>query len=135
VHAVDLSARMIEMARRKIIDERVTWHTADVQHFSLGDGSCDRIFCCSVWPHFDNRQAVAAELFRLLRPCGRLHIWHLISRARINAIHATAGEAVRHDHLPTAEQTAKVLSSVGFRLITLEDNEHRYLVTASKAVP
>jgi len=132
VVAVDIAPRMIDVARRKIDDARVTWHAADARRLPLADGSCDRAVCYSVWPHFDDRAAVAAELSRVLRPGGRLHVWHLLSRERINEIHASAGDAVRRDQLPPAQETANVLAGVGFQVRTAVDDHERYLVTAIK---
>ncbi len=132
VFAVDISPRMLEVARRKIADPRVTWHAADARRLPLGDAACDRILCCSVWPHLDDRAAVTAELGRVLAPGGALHVWHLIPRERVNAIHAGAGEAVRGDVLPPAEQTAAQLAGTGFRVVTASEAGDRYLVTAVK---
>jgi len=132
IFAVDLSPRMLELARRKITDPRVSWHAADAGHLPLGDAACDRILCCSVWPHFDDRAAVAAELGRVLAPGGLLHVWHLIPREKVNAIHAGAGEAVRGDVLPPAAQTAALLAAAGFRIVTASEAGGRYLVTATK---
>lgn len=132
IYAVDLSPRMLAVARRKIPDPRVSWHAADARHLPLEDATCDRVFCCSVWPHFDDRAAVAAELGRVLVPGGLLHVWHLLPRERVNAIHAGASEAVRGDVLPPATQTAALLAAAGFRIVTASEAGDRYLVTARK---
>jgi ubiquinone/menaquinone biosynthesis C-methylase UbiE len=133
VHALDISARMIEVARGKVADGRVMWHLADARWLPLGDGACDRVICYSVWPHFEDRRAVAAELTRVLRPGGSLHVWHLSSRQRINEIHASAGEAVRRDMLPPATETAELLAGIGLQVSAVVDAADRYLVTAVKA--
>ncbi len=128
--AVDISPRMLEVARSKIADPRVTWHLADARSLPLADASCDRVVCYSVWPHFDDRHAVAVELRRVLRPGGSLHVWHLSGRERINEIHASAGEAVRHDLLGPVSETAAVLGAAGFSVHTAVEGPERYLVTA-----
>ncbi len=132
VIAVDISPRMIELAQRKVSDPRVTWHRTDAQQLPVNDAACDRVFCCCVWPHFDDRAAVAAELRRVLAPGGSLHVWHLIARDKVNEIHAGAGEAVRGDVLPPATETAELLASAGFRIVTASESDGRYLVTAVK---
>jgi ubiquinone/menaquinone biosynthesis C-methylase UbiE len=133
VIAVDLSPRMIELAKRKVNDPRVTWHATDATRLPLGDGACDRILCCAVWPHFEDRLAVARELGRVLAPGGVLHVWHLLPRQRVNEIHAGAGEAVQGDVLQPAEQTAEVLAAAGLRVLVASEANDRYLVTAQKA--
>jgi ubiquinone/menaquinone biosynthesis C-methylase UbiE len=130
VTAVDIAPRMIEQARRKIRDRRVEWHVADVRRLPIPDSSCDRAICFSVWPHIGDRQAAAAEIGRVLNPGGVLHVWHLSSRARINEVHASAGESIHHDRLPPADETADLLSRCAFRVTTAIDDGERYLVTA-----
>jgi demethylmenaquinone methyltransferase/2-methoxy-6-polyprenyl-1,4-benzoquinol methylase len=133
VHAIDISTRMIEIARGKVVDARVSWHTADALRPPLDDESCHRVICYSVWPHFEDRAAVATALVRVLKPGGNLHVWHLSGRARINEIHASAGAAVRHDLLPSATETAELLAGIGLQVTTAIDAADRYLVTAAKA--
>jgi len=133
VIAVDISPRMIDVARSKVSDPRVSWHPEDARRLPLADNACDRVICYSVWPHFEDRKAVAAELGRVLKPGGSLHVWHLISRHKINEIHAGAGEAVCRDMLPPAQETADLLAAAGFRIATARESDAGYLVTAVKA--
>jgi ubiquinone/menaquinone biosynthesis C-methylase UbiE len=133
VTAIDFAPAMIKAGRRKVRDARVEWLVAEARRLPLPDASCDRAFCYSVWPHIDNRKAVAAELGRVLRPGGILHIWHLLPRKRINEIHASAGGPIRGDLLPPASETADLLAGDGFRVTTVIDDDERYLVTAVRA--
>ncbi|MEN6559778.1 MAG: class I SAM-dependent methyltransferase [Acidobacteriota bacterium] len=130
VVAVDFSARMVGEARSKVRDPRADWLVADIRRLPVPAASFDRVICFSVWPHIDDRDAAAAEIRRVLRPGGRLHVWHLSSRARINGIHAGAGGAIGRDLLPPARETAELLSRRGFRPETVIDGEDNYLVTA-----
>jgi len=132
IFAVDISPRMIDVARAKVSDPRVEWHCADARHLPLPDGVAHRVLCYSVWPHFEDRRGVARELRRVLRPGGRLHVWHLLPRARINEIHAGAGAAVRGDLLAPGAETAALLADQGFDVSTVVDDRERYLVSASK---
>jgi ubiquinone/menaquinone biosynthesis C-methylase UbiE len=132
VVAVDVSPTMVAAARRKVVDHRVEWHIADVCRLSLPSATVDRVICNSVWPHFDEPVAAGAALARVLRPGGLLHVWHLISRAAVNEIHARAGDAVRTDVLAPADQTAEVLRRAGLGAVCAVEDEHQYLVTAVK---
>jgi len=132
VLAVDISPKMIAVARRKVPDQRVTWHASDARCLPLPDGCCDRVICYSVWPHFHHPGDVARELRRVLRPGGHLHIWHLIPRERVNQIHASAGPAVQHDVLPPAQEIAALLARSGFQPVAAEDTPDRYLVSARR---
>jgi demethylmenaquinone methyltransferase/2-methoxy-6-polyprenyl-1,4-benzoquinol methylase len=132
VVAIDSAKRMIEVARRKIMDPRVTWKYADARRLPLPDRSFDRVICYSVWPHFGDPEEVARELGRVLRPGGSLHVWHLVSRGRVNEIHAAGGPAVRNDRLGPAVETAGLLTGLGFAVQAVIDDDQRYLVTAAK---
>lgn len=131
VTAVDISPEMLRMAREKVSDPRVAWHVADALDLPVDNSTLDRVICFSVWPHFDNHQAVLRELRRVLKPEGMLHIWHLSAREVINDIHASAGEAVRHDILAPAAVTRRVLEECGFAPILAEEDDRHYLITAS----
>jgi ubiquinone/menaquinone biosynthesis C-methylase UbiE len=132
VIAVDISPRMIAVARAKVADPRVEWRCADARRLPLPDGGAHRVLCYSVWPHFEDPRAVARELERALRPGGRLHVWHLLPRARINEIHAGAGEAVRHDLLAPGVETAGLLAEQGFAVDAVVDDQARYLISATR---
>lgn len=132
VLAVDISAQMLHVARSKITDERATFHHADAKALPVAGCTADHAFCFGVWPHFDNQSAVATELLRVLRPGGKLHVWHLISRDRVNAIHAKAGAAVEHDLLMPAIDTAVMFTMQGFASTQVCDQDDIYLVTATK---
>ena len=134
IEAVDVSPRMIEIARRKVADARVRWHLVDAEHLPLADETCDRAICYSVWPHFEDPGAIAHELGRVLRPGGRIHVWHLISRERVNQIHADAGEAVCRDHLPPVQELAGFFVAQGFELIKAVETQDSYLLTAARPV-
>ena len=129
VTAVDISPRMIGEARRKIPDPRADWLVADVRRLPVAPASIDRVFCFSVWPHIDDPDEAAEEIGRVLKPGGLLYVWHASPRARINEIHASAGDdAIRGDVLPPACETADLLRRHGFRPTTVIDDEVRYLV-------
>ena len=130
VLAVDPSAGMLDVARAKIDDGRVRWLQAPVEALPLSDDSVDRVICYSMWPHVADAAVAARELRRVLRPGGKLHVWHLASRARINEIHANAGAAVRSDLLPPAAVVARILERAGFVVVTTVDDDDRFVVSA-----
>jgi demethylmenaquinone methyltransferase/2-methoxy-6-polyprenyl-1,4-benzoquinol methylase len=133
VVAIDISARMLAVAQGKVDDARVRWLLAAADRLPLPDGCCDAALCYSVWPHFDDPLAVGRELFRVLRPAGRLHVWHLLGRERLNQIHAGAGEAVCGDVLDPAPETAALLEEAGFHVERATEDDHHYLVTGTRA--
>jgi len=130
--AVDYSPKMVELAQKKFKDKRVTWYACDAMDLPIALGSLDRVVCFSVWPHFDDPEAVLQKFRGLLRPGGWLHVWHLASRQKINDIHANAGEAVAQDVLYPAKTVAVSIEQAGFLVTEVVDEESRYLVTAQR---
>ena len=132
VSAVDFSGAMLELAREKIPDRRVTWIASDASALPLQDASVDRAIAFSTWPHFPDPDAVIREARRVVRPGGMLHVIHVDSRSTINAIHTTAGGAIGHDHLVPASDLAASLCRFGFQAASITDDGERYVVSASR---
>lgn len=130
--AVDISEKMLERAKRKVADTRVSWHCAAAEQLPLEAGAIDHVICFSAWPHFQDPLAVARELRRVLRSGGYLHILHLISRSDVNRIHAEAHPAVRQDLLIPACETADLLAKNRFGIVTMTDDDRCYMITACK---
>ena len=133
VEAVDFAPRMIARASEKHTDGRVRFHLAQATDVPLPARSVDRVICFSAWPHFTRPDDVITEMHRLLRPGGRVHIWHADSRDTINDIHRNAGDAVRDDMLVPAEELARLFSSAGFKVDDVIDSSDCYLVSATRS--
>ena len=70
VVAVDLSPRMVELARERGVDARV----ADVQELPFADGEFDLVVAAWMLYHVPDLDRGLTELARVLRPGGRLVI-------------------------------------------------------------
>jgi demethylmenaquinone methyltransferase/2-methoxy-6-polyprenyl-1,4-benzoquinol methylase len=132
IHAVDISPAMIEVARSKGDDRRITWHIADVLHLPLPDSSIDRAVCFSSWPHFPDSGLAAREVHRVLRNHGTLAILHLQSREKINQIHTSAGGPIAGDLLPPASHVAPILEMHHLLPGRIIDDDRMYLLVATK---
>jgi SAM-dependent methyltransferase len=77
VTALDISASMLDGARRLAAEERLSidWRLAPAENTGLPDGSADLVIAGQCWHWFD-RPAAAREAARLLVPGGRLVIAH-----------------------------------------------------------
>ncbi len=135
VEAVDLAPRMIARASVKHPDARVRFHVAGAARLPLPDASVDRAVCFSVWPHLHDPDAVIAELERVLRPGGTVHVWHVDGRETIDAIHRGAGEAVGDDRLEPADALAGRFRRRGFTVTEAVDTADTYRVTAVSSAP
>ena len=132
--AVDASVRMLETARAKLEDARVSWIQAEASHLPFENACVHRVICFSTWPHFADAENVVKELFRILKAGGWIHIWHEASKEEINAIHEEAGGAIGMDMLQPAAGLGHLLQRCGFETTEVTDTETRYRVTARKRV-
>ena len=125
---------MLLQAQNKIHDPRVHWQVADVTWpLPFADARFDRIMCYQVWPHFNQPEGLLKELLRVLKPGGKLHIWHTDSREAVNQMHAKIKDpAIASDVLPPAEEVAGLLKKAGFTVSQAAESAKDYLVTARK---
>ena len=76
VVGVDISEDMLEVGRRKVsaasLDGRVVLQTADAEDLPFPDGQFDAVTVSFGVRNFENLDAGLSELFRVLRPGGRL---------------------------------------------------------------
>jgi SAM-dependent methyltransferase len=114
VVAVDLSPRMVELARERGVDARV----ADVQRLPFGDGEFDCVASLWMLYHVPDLDRGIAELARVLRPDGRLvaatsshqhlvELWSLAGRDRASEparFFAETGEAALRPHFRRVER-------------------------------
>ncbi|HEV2819276.1 MAG TPA: class I SAM-dependent methyltransferase [Solirubrobacteraceae bacterium] len=76
VIGIDGDPAILERARSKPGARRVTWHPARADELPLEDTTADRAICSLLLHHLapETRQQALAEVRRILRPGGRLHI-------------------------------------------------------------
>jgi ubiquinone/menaquinone biosynthesis C-methylase UbiE len=77
VHAIDVSEKMIEYARRNISSSSVTFHLSNGVDIPLADQSVLSVFSTHVFQHFDSlsvADSYFAEIARTLKPGGTLMI-------------------------------------------------------------
>ena len=78
--ATDLSPGMLEVARARVTDPRVSFQVEDCQSTSLPDAAFDTAFVSLVL-HFTEPARALAEMHRILRPGGTLIVVNLGMRA------------------------------------------------------
>ncbi len=76
VHGVDLSAKMLEVARRSAAEaglaKRVAFHEADAKALPLNDNTFDMVVSHVMLHHAEDPTFALAEMMRILKPGGRL---------------------------------------------------------------
>jgi len=128
--ALDLSAEMLKEAARKD-DGRALIVKAPAEELPLIDEYLDAIVCFSAFPHFGDKQKVAHEFFRTLRPGRLAFVAHLGAREEINA-HHNRHPAVAGDHMPCPIGMKTIFAAAGFSRTHLEERPGWYLFTAEK---
>lgn len=144
--AIDLSPRMIEVARGKAGYRNVEYRVADFLGLEardaggsggsgsagepggagLASGGFDLIVVYSAFPHFMDRAAFFRKARELLAPGGRLAIAHIESREAINDFHDRSGPP--SNPLPPVEELAAEALGQGFEaLATRDDGYYLYL--------
>ncbi|MDI3481222.1 MAG: hypothetical protein PWQ97_877 [Tepidanaerobacteraceae bacterium] len=132
ITAIDLAENMLKIAERKYRTLNVSFIHADITTADL-DGNFDLILCYSVFPHFKDRLKAIKNMYRLLKPGGRILICHSQSRKQINQIHMNSpSREINRDHLPPASVVGEYLKEQGMKLLAEVDSEEMYVVMAQK---
>lgn len=81
VTGLDLSEGMLKVMREKVsakgLDSRITAEQGDSENMRFGDDSFDRVTIAFGIRNFEHREAALREIFRVLKPGGRLVILEL----------------------------------------------------------
>lgn len=134
VIALDVAEKMLQKAREKNFTRNVEFLCADIMDTSLPDALFESVVCYSSFPHFADKLKAFNEIYRVMKPGGRLAVCHTSSRAAINEVHAGLPE-VRDHTIPEENEMRELLAASGFREIAIEDGEENYLVIALKPWP
>lgn len=131
VVAFDASPGMVRESRRRIGHLRnVEIVEANMETVELNAGAFDLAILFRVFPHFDDKSAVLRRLRPCLAPGGRLAIANLEGSARLNHLHAGFSEPVRHDRMPCARGTTRLLEEAGLRVVQALDEPEEFFVLA-----
>ncbi len=129
VEAIDFSPGMIRQAARNLPDARVMFRIADARELPYENDCFDAVLVFSTLPHIDPISVGLEEFARVLKPGGVLHIWHLLNRDEVNAIHARVDPSVVSDILPPATELGSMMHKKGFTVQALEDSADLYHVS------
>lgn len=131
VEAIDLDPKMIDRAKRRLTDKRVSFRVGDAANLTFAkDNTYDAIFDFAIIHHIPNWQDCLQELYRVLKPGGYVHI----QDGSIESFSKTAfGRFFRrvldhpYDHMYTRAAFEKELSALGFETVKTAELKSIYL--------
>lgn len=127
VLGADLTPEMLEAAVRAGRDLEAALLLADVTRLPLPDAALDAVFAAGLLSHLSHSAGGLAELARVVRPGGRLALFHPIGRA---ALAARKGRPLTSGDLRAEPNLRPLLTAAGWELIRYEDEDARYLALA-----
>jgi len=83
---LDLSERMIDIAKKNISNPHITFQVGDYYSYKP-DNKFDLIICFDAYPHFIDKEGFVNKTYDLLSNNGRLIIMHDASKDMINSHH------------------------------------------------
>ena len=90
---IDISPKMIDIAKSKFDDEIVSIICGDVEEFSF-DKKYDAVVVYNAFPHFPNPERIIAKLSTLVKQGGTVTVAHGMSRAMLKKHHSGAAKHV-----------------------------------------
>lgn len=133
VVAADVSASMVAQAKKKISDPRVTFWAGDVLSQDFPFSEFDIVLCFDAFPHFGDAKYALSRLWQILRPGGRLLVWHDVGRERLETIHRQAGRPIAHHALIPVLALAELSMGLGFLPTHFSEDDCSYTFLAIAA--
>jgi 2-polyprenyl-3-methyl-5-hydroxy-6-metoxy-1,4-benzoquinol methylase len=131
VTEMDISTAMLAENRRKRSRNGIEWICADALQPPFG-AVFDRVLCYGVLPHLGDPHRALAALLACVRPGGAIAVGHMMSSDELNALHSGMTGPVAADHAEPAGEIARVLASLGARVVAAEERPGWYFVRAEK---
>ncbi|MEV5135531.1 class I SAM-dependent methyltransferase, partial [Streptomyces sp. NPDC053705] len=127
VIGVDLTREMLDAARRAGREASGALLLSDVARLPLPSGVADAVLAAGLVSHLPHPGRGLVELARVVRPGGRLALFHPIGRAALAARH---GRPLSDDDLRAEPRLTPLLADAGWRLDAYTDEDSRFLALA-----
>ncbi|MGQ4513285.1 methyltransferase domain-containing protein [Streptomyces sp. DW26H14] len=126
----DVTPEMLAEAGRRGRRESGALLLADAAALPLRDGALDAVFAAGLIAHLPDPVSSLRELARVVRPGGRLALFHPVGRA---ALAARQGRRLTEDDLRAEPRLRPLLARSGWRLETYVDEDDQFLALAVRA--
>ena len=132
VVALDISPNMIKICRARLAGlTNCRLYCTAMEDFPCEPNEFDLVICHQVFPHFDDKAEAVANMARVLRPRGRLVVFHFKGSSHINDVHRKAGTVIEKDLLPPEKEMKKIFREAGFVVQKFTDDDQGYLLCAN----
>jgi len=129
VVGVDLTPAMLQAAVRAGRNQEGRLLLADVAALPLRRDALDAVFAAGLIAHLPRPVENLRELARVVRPGGRLALFHPIGRA---ALAARQGRLITPDDLRAEANLRPLLDRAGWRMTSYVDEDARFLALATR---
>ncbi|GHB77665.1 methyltransferase [Streptomyces cirratus] len=129
VIGADLTPEMLTAARDAGRADAAALLLTDVTRLPLREGVLDAVFAAGLIAHLPDPESGLLELARVVRPGGRLALFHPIGRA---ALAARQGRELTPEDLRAAANLGPLLSAAGWEMTSYADEDDRFLALASR---
>ena len=129
VTAIDISPRMVEIARSKTEGKPIEVLCGVAEEYDFGR-QFDACVIYNAFPHFLDQQKLIDSLARWIRPGGTLTVAHGMSEAQLREHHSGAAKSISSS-LPSLTEMKKIFFYRFDVTVALSD-EHMYQITGIK---
>ncbi|WP_405707011.1 methyltransferase domain-containing protein [Streptomyces xanthophaeus] len=127
VLGADLTPQMLTAAQQAGRAAEGSLLLADVARLPLRDAALDAVFAAGLIAHLPDPGPNLRELARVVRPGGRLALFHPIGRAALAARH---GRELTPQDMRAEHNLGPLLAGSGWEMTSYADEDERFLVVA-----